>query len=238
MCTFRSPKRAAASCSIHSAKHALRHAEMLKVLPKIKVLCVSTARADMFRQLGVSDPVVVYNTVPLDTHRARARQTPGERPRIVMVGSMQDRKGLDLFSRVAELAYARGLPWRFAWIGHKTWRIGASTLLSDRVEWMGALSRDRVREELAASDVFFPSSVDDPMPLSVVEAVQQRLRTVTYHRVGSREVSRACPGTARSPSTHRRQRWTRCVMCSTKRSRRPSTGTWRSCSTSPPSPPG
>jgi hypothetical protein len=132
--------------------------------------------------------------VPLDTHRARARQTPGERPRIVMVGSMQDRKGLDLFSRVAELAYAQGLPWRFAWIGHKTWRIGPSTLLSDRVEWMGALSRDRVREELAASDVFFLSSVDDPMPLSVVEAVQQRLRTVTYHRVGSREVLEGVPG--------------------------------------------
>ncbi|ARP71942.1 hypothetical protein LK07_21685 [Streptomyces pluripotens] len=175
-------------------QHALRHQEMLALLPKLKVLCVSTAQADMFRQHGVTDPVVVYNTVPQDTHRARARRTPGERPRIVMVGSMQDRKGLDLFSRVAELASTQGLPWRFAWIGHKTWRIGPSTLLSDRVEWMGALSRDRVREELAASDVFFLSSVDDPMPLSVVEAVQQRLRTVTYHRVGSREVLEGVPG--------------------------------------------
>ncbi|GGL76096.1 hypothetical protein GCM10010129_19690 [Streptomyces fumigatiscleroticus] len=180
--------------NFEGGQHTLRHQEMLALLPKLKVLCVSTAQADMFRQLGVGDPVVVYNTVPRDTHRARARRTPGERPRIVMVGSMQDRKGLDLFSRVAELAYAQGLPWRFAWIGHKTWRIGASTLLSDRVEWMGALSRDRVREELAASDVFFLSSVDDPMPLSVVEAVQQRLRTVTYHRVGSREVLEGVPG--------------------------------------------
>ncbi|MFI5793361.1 glycosyltransferase family 4 protein [Streptomyces sp. NPDC051677] len=180
--------------NFEGGQHTLRHQEMLSLLPRLKVLCVSTAQADMFRQLGVSDPVVVYNTVPRDTHRARARRTPGERPRIVMVGSMQDRKGLDLFSRVAELAYGQGLPWRFAWIGHKTWRIGASTLLSDRVEWMGALSRDRVREELAASDVFFLSSVDDPMPLSVVEAVQQRLRTVTYHRVGSREVLEGVPG--------------------------------------------
>jgi glycosyltransferase involved in cell wall biosynthesis len=180
--------------NFEGGQHTLRHQEMLALLPKLKVLCVSTAQADMFRQLGVSDPVVVYNTVPRDTHRARARRAPGERPRIVMVGSMQDRKGLDLFSRVAELAYVQGLPWRFAWIGHKTWRIGSSTLLSDRVEWMGALSRDRVREELAASDVFFLSSVDDPMPLSVVEAVQQRLRTVTYHRVGSREVLEGVPG--------------------------------------------
>ncbi|MEU6350015.1 glycosyltransferase family 4 protein [Streptomyces sp. NPDC047072] len=180
--------------NFEGGQHTLRHEEMLRLLPKLKVLCVSTSQADMFRQLGVSDPVVVYNTVPRDTHRARARRTPGERPRIVMVGSMQDRKGLDLFSRVAELAYTQGLPWRFAWIGHKTWRIGPSTLLSDRVEWMGALSRDRVREELAASDVFFLSSVDDPMPLSVVEAVQQRLRAVTYHRVGSREVLEGVAG--------------------------------------------
>jgi glycosyltransferase involved in cell wall biosynthesis len=175
-------------------RHMLRHQEMLTLLPKLKVLCVSTGQADMFRQYGVGDPVVVYNAVPRDTHRARARRTAGARPRIVMVGSMQDRKGLDLFSRVAELAHVRGLPWRFAWIGHKTPRIGPSTLLSDRVEWMGGLSRDRVREELAASDVFFLSSVDDPMPLSVVEAVQQRLRTVTYHRVGSREVLEGVAG--------------------------------------------
>ncbi|MEU9664950.1 glycosyltransferase family 4 protein [Streptomyces bobili] len=176
------------------SRNALRHEEMVGLLPGLKVLCVSNAQADMFRALGVSDPVVVYNTVPRDAHRARARPTPGAWPRVVMVGSMQDRKGLDLFSRVAELAYGQGLPWRFAWIGQKTWRIGSSTLLSDRVEWMGALSRERVREELAASDVFFLSSVDDPMPLSVVEAVQQRLRTVTYHRVGSREVLDGVPG--------------------------------------------
>ncbi|MEV6405843.1 glycosyltransferase family 4 protein [Streptomyces bobili] len=180
--------------NFEGSRNALRHQEMVDLLPALKVLCVSNAQADMFRALGVCDPVVVYNTVPRDAHRARARPTPGARPRVVMVGSMQDRKGLDLFSRVAELAYGQGLPWRFAWIGQRTWRIGSSTLLSDRVEWMGALSRERVREELAASDVFFLSSVDDPMPLSVVEAVQQRLRTVTYHRVGSREVLDGVPG--------------------------------------------
>ncbi|GHB43514.1 hypothetical protein GCM10010377_37830 [Streptomyces viridiviolaceus] len=179
----------------YEAEHStLRHKEMLKLLPQLSVLCVSTAQADMFRGLGVADPVVVYNTVPQDTHRVRARVTPGAQPRIVMVGSMQDRKGLDVFSRVAELAYAEGLPWRFAWIGHRTPRIASSTLISDRVTWMGALSRARVREELAASDVFFLSSVDDPMPLSVVEAVQQRLRVVTYRRVGSHEVLDGVPG--------------------------------------------
>ncbi len=168
---------------------AERHREMLKLLPRLRVLCVSRAQADMFRQLGVPDPIVVYNTVPRDGHRRPARRRPGaERPRVVMVGTVQDRKGVDLFSRVAELAHARGLPWRFAWIGRRTPRVAERSLLSDRVLWLGALSRDRVREELAASDAFFLSSVDDPMPLSVVEAVQHRLRVVGYRRVGSHEV--------------------------------------------------
>ncbi|MFI7278058.1 glycosyltransferase [Streptomyces sp. NPDC049879] len=175
-------------------RSAERHVEMLKLLPRLTVLCVSKAQADMFRQLGVTDPIVIYNTVPRDIHRTRASATVAERPRMVMVGTVQDRKGVDLFSRVAELAYARGLPWRFSWVGWKTPRIARRTLLSDRVEWMGALSRDRVREELAASDVFFLSSVDDPMPLSVVEAVQHRLRIATFHRVGSREVLEGVSG--------------------------------------------
>ncbi|MEO3750367.1 glycosyltransferase family 4 protein [Streptomyces sp. B6B3] len=166
-----------------------RHRALLRLLPRMRVLCVSRAQADMFRQLGVPDPIVVYNTVPRDGHRRPARRRPGvDRPRVVMVGTVQDRKGVDLFSRVAELAHARGLPWRFAWIGRRTPRVAEGSLQSDRVAWLGALSRDRVREELAASDAFFLSSVDDPMPLSVVEAVQHRLRVVAYRRVGSHEV--------------------------------------------------
>ncbi|MBB0246620.1 hypothetical protein FNQ90_21505, partial [Streptomyces alkaliphilus] len=39
-----------------------RHREFLALLPRLKVLCVSRAQADMFRQLGVVDPIVVYNT--------------------------------------------------------------------------------------------------------------------------------------------------------------------------------
>lgn len=62
----------------YEAEHsALRHKEMLKLLPELSVLCVSTAQADMFRGLGVADPVVVYNSVPQDTHRDRARVVPG-----------------------------------------------------------------------------------------------------------------------------------------------------------------
>ncbi|GIG67606.1 glycosyltransferase family 4 protein [Phytomonospora endophytica] len=168
-----------------AATRGVRHERLLELLPRLRVLCVSRAQADFYRKLGARNPVVVYNTVPLDDRPPRARAAVGERPRIVMVGTVQDRKGVDLFSRVAERA--AGLPWDFAWYGHRG-GVSGSALESPRVDWRGAMPRRRVRAELARADVLFLSSVDDPMPLAVIEAVQQRLRIVTYDRVGSKEI--------------------------------------------------
>lgn len=171
-----------------AAAHAERHAELLELLPRLRLLCVSRAQADYYRGQGAVDPLVVYNTVPRDPGVRRARPEVSAEPRIVMVGTVQDRKGVDLFSRVAERAALLGLPWRFSWLGHRMGAMSGDTLLSDRVEWRGALPRKRIREELADSDVLFLSSEDDPMPLAAVEAVQQRLRVVSHHDVGTHEM--------------------------------------------------
>ncbi|HEY1174970.1 MAG TPA: glycosyltransferase family 4 protein [Phytomonospora sp.] len=168
-----------------AATRGIRHERLLELLPRLRLLCVSRAQADFYRKLGARNPVVVYNTVPLDDRPPRASAAVGERPGIVMVGTVQDRKGVDLFSRVAERAAGR--PWDFAWYGHRG-GVGEESLESPRVSWRGALPRRRVRAELARADVLFLSSVDDPMPLAVIEAVQQRLRIVTYGRVGSSEI--------------------------------------------------
>lgn len=169
----------------------VRHERLLELLPRLQLLCVSRAQADFYRKLGARNPVVVYNTVPLDDLPPRARTRVGERPRVVMVGTVQDRKGVDLFSRVAERA--AGLPWDFAWYGHRG-GVSDAALESTRVDWRGAMPRHRVRAELAEADVLFLSSVDDPMPLAVIEAVQQRLRIVTYDRVGSKEILEGVSG--------------------------------------------
>ncbi|MEV0649108.1 glycosyltransferase family 4 protein [Phytomonospora sp. NPDC050363] len=174
-----------------AATRGVRHERLLDLLPRLRLLCVSRAQADFYRKHGARDPVVVYNTVPLDDHPPRARKRAGERPRIAMVGTVQDRKGVDLFSRVAERAAA--LPWDFAWYGHRG-RVSDTALVSTRVDWRGALPRRRVRAELAEADVLFLSSSDDPMPLAVIEAVQQRLRIVTYDRVGSKEILQGVGG--------------------------------------------
>ncbi|GLZ76148.1 hypothetical protein Afil01_09550 [Actinorhabdospora filicis] len=171
-----------------AATRGERHELLERLMPRLRLLCVSRAQADFYRGLGAVDPLVVYNTVPDDDRPPHASAGVGERPRVVMVGSVQDRKGADLFSRVAERAHLDGLPWDFAWYGQRSARLGANAMLSPLVDWRGALPRRRVREELAAADVLLLPSLDDPMPLAVVEAVQQRLRIVTYDKIGSREI--------------------------------------------------
>ncbi|MFD3455345.1 glycosyltransferase family 4 protein [Streptomyces sp. NPDC058691] len=171
-----------------AAARSDRHEGLLDLLPRLRLLCVSQAQADYYRKQGAVDPLVVYNTVPRDAGVRRARPEVSAEPRIVMVGTVQDRKGADLFSRVAERAAVLGLPWRFSWLGHRMGALSDRTLLSDQVEWRGALPRKRIREELADADVLFLSSEDDPMPLAAVEAVQQRLRVVSHHGIGTHEM--------------------------------------------------
>jgi glycosyltransferase involved in cell wall biosynthesis len=168
--------------------HGERHAALLELLPRLQLLCVSQAQADYYVKLGAVAPLVVYNTVPRDPGVRRARPEVSAEPHIVMVGTVQDRKGVDLFSRVAERAALLGLPWRFSWLGHRMGALADRTVVSDHVDWRGALPRQRIREELADADVLFLSSEDDPMPLAAVEAVQQRLRVISHHGIGTHEI--------------------------------------------------
>jgi glycosyltransferase involved in cell wall biosynthesis len=165
----------------------------LRVLRRCTVLCVSEYQASLFRGLGAADTVVVYNTSPsLAATVPRPAQTapradPGG-PRIVMAGTLQERKGVDLFSRVADLAAERHPDWRFEWAGAARGPLPADLRRSERVTWHGRLDRDRLEALLGSSDVFFLSSRDDPMPLAAVEAIGLGLRVVSYRRVGIFEI--------------------------------------------------
>jgi hypothetical protein len=111
-----------------------------------------------------------------------------------MVGTVQERKGVDLFSRVADLAADRHPDWRFEWAGAAPGPLPPEVHRSDRVAWLGRLERDRITELLAASDVFFLSSRDDPMPLAALEAIGAGLRVVSSERVGAFELLSGAQG--------------------------------------------
>ncbi|MFC0682057.1 glycosyltransferase family 4 protein [Lysobacter korlensis] len=164
----------------------------LRLLRRCTVLCVSAYQERLFRGLGVHRTRVVYNTSPTLAGTAEAsppaaRPVP-DAPTIVMVGTVQERKGVDLFSRVADLAAEQHPEWRFAWAGAPTGPLPPGVLQSDRVAWLGRLDRDRIDDLLRTADAFFLSSRDDPMPLAVVEAIGAGLRVVSFDRVGASEI--------------------------------------------------
>jgi len=103
---------------------------------------------------------------------------------VIMVGSINLRKGAVFFSQVAEEAGRRGLPFQFHWVGATATQ--AKLPLSSRVNWHGWQQhpRDWVRQ----ADIFLLSSVDDPMPLAALEALALGKKTVAYSRTGTAEV--------------------------------------------------
>lgn len=152
------------------------------VLPHAHVLAVSDRQADWLSAFECRSIRTVYNSFG-QSFAPVERAYEAQSPIILMVGTQQRRKGLDLFSRVADLAFNDGRNWRFVWLGGHT----ASTddcYLSGHVDWRGHVSPEDVRSWLSKSCVFFLSSIDDPMPLGVGEALMSGVPCLTYIDTG------------------------------------------------------
>jgi glycosyltransferase involved in cell wall biosynthesis len=151
------------------------------ILKRNTILCVSKQMQEYYRkEFGVRHSHVVYEAVVLPT-------PPGfdlNYRHIVMVGSMDERKGVKLFSEVAGSAISRNLPWKFHWVGAlASQSLGA---LSKNVHWWGW--QDTPLEFTSRADLFFLSSVDDPLPLACLEAMALGKRCVVYRQTGIAEM--------------------------------------------------
>jgi len=151
------------------------------ILKRNPVLCVSEQMEAYYRkEFRVTRSHVVREAVALPT-------TPDFDPdfrHVVMVGSVDERKGVQLFSEVATMAAAKGLPWKFHWVG----AMASQSLgtLSNHVRWWGW--QDTPLEFVRRADVFFLSSVDDPLPLACLEAMALGQRCVVYRQTGIAEM--------------------------------------------------
>ena len=166
-----------------SESHRHKMAALRWVLRHRKVLCVSEQQRKYLEDtFGTKEAVVVYENVPA-VERTEVPATG--RPLILMVGSIQERKGVTLFSQVADMASAEGLDWEFCWIGR-----GSSVGLyqSPSVTWAGVRTGPELVASLRRAAAFFLPSVDDPFPLSCLEALREFTRCVVYRRVGTSEI--------------------------------------------------
>lgn len=167
-----------------------RFAEFIGLLPDINLLCVSQKQRDWLEHEygAVRSQVVREVSPPASEDVAGGLAPPGGEGeiRIGMAGTIQPRKGVDLFSAVADLAKERGLPWRFWWAGP---RVGAGPCYeSENVQWLGRLDDAEMAAFLRHTDIFFLSSEDDPYPLCALEALYVQTQVVAYENTGTAEV--------------------------------------------------
>jgi glycosyltransferase involved in cell wall biosynthesis len=161
------------------------------VLRRRKVLCVSEQQRRYLNDVfGTEDAVIVYETIP-PLEWIEVPET--SKPRIVMVGSIQERKGVTLFSQVADLAKAEGLDWEFCWIGRGN---AVGLYQSPLVTWAGVRTGPELVRILRKAAAFFLPSVDDPFPLSCLEALREFNRCVVYRKVGTAEILDGVQGCA------------------------------------------
>lgn len=152
------------------------------VLRRNLLLCVSEQAETLYREhFGASRTHVVYECIGGDVEGGLFDP---KKTHIVMVGSINERKGADLFSRVADLAAERHPDWQFHWVG------GMATMdsiyQSDRVTWHGW--QWVPKDVVSRCDLFFLSSLDDPCPLAALEAGSMGKRLVAYRETGTAEI--------------------------------------------------
>ncbi|MEM6910425.1 MAG: glycosyltransferase family 4 protein [Verrucomicrobiota bacterium] len=182
---------------LHETEYMLGQARQLSpfrfrlfkwIVRRNPLLCVSRQAEALYRdQYGATNTHVIYECVD---GSVKLQQFNPSRQHIVMVGSINTRKGVELFSRVADLAGKQFPDWQFHWVG------GVATMdeiyRSERVLWHGW--HWVPGKVVAKCDLFFLSSLDDPCPLAALEAANLGKRIVAYRRTGTAEVIDGLPG--------------------------------------------
>jgi glycosyltransferase involved in cell wall biosynthesis len=165
----------------YARQHPLKFRLFRLILKRNTLLCVSEQMQKYYqKEFGVSRSHVICEAVALPT----PPDFDTNFRNIVMVGSVDERKGAKLFSEVAELAANKSLPWKFHWVG----ALASQSLgtLSKNVRWWGW--QDAPLDFTNGADLFFLSSVDDPLPLACLEAMALGKRCVVYRQTGIAEM--------------------------------------------------
>ena len=165
----------------------LRYHLLSVVLARNPLLCVSKKAEILYRErFGAKRTHVVYecvgnqNAVELDQGLVH----------IVNVGSLNERKGVELFSKVADLAKSKYPEWQFHWVGGLA--TTSQLYQSSAVQWHGFTWRPE--KLVARCQLFFLSSIDDPCPLSAIEALQVGIPVVAYAKTGTAELGEGLTG--------------------------------------------
>lgn len=188
---FQTPTRVSWSFTIHGFQDFVDEAVArldLKAATARFVVCVSKfTKSQLCR---ITEPAlwdrfhVIHCGIDLDSFKLRSRPQPKATPLAVIVGRLSPEKGhLVLFQAVKDLK-DRNVAMMLDVIGggpfERTLRDEVDRLrLQDRVNFVGELESDRVRERLADADIFCMASFSEGLPISIMEAMAVGVPVVT-----------------------------------------------------------
>lgn len=127
-------------------------------------------------------------------HDGQLPRAPGDR-RLVSIGRLSTEKGQLLLVEAAALLAAKSAPFELVLIGDGPMRNAIEKLvkergLTDRVRVAGAMSSERVREEILNSRALVVSSFAEGLPIVIMEAMALRRPVLTTWIAGIPELVR------------------------------------------------
>jgi glycosyltransferase involved in cell wall biosynthesis len=157
------------------------------------LICISSVFRDrMVKDYGFppGDTVVIPNPVRISRFAASSRP-PGEPPRVLVLGRIAVRKGVEDVVAVAQVLRDRGPEVRFRVVGSPSLWSDYTPLLEDlpaeNGEYVGSVEASAIPGELAASDLLLQPSKYEPFGLTVGEALAAGVPVVATDEVGAIE---------------------------------------------------
>ena len=157
------------------------------------VICISGVFRDhLVRDYGVrrSDTVVIPNPVRLERFTTSAG-TVSQPPRVLVLGRISVRKGVEDVVAVARTLLERGVNARIRVLGGPSLWSDYTKLLDDlpdeNAEYAGHVAAAEIPAELARGDVLLQASKYEPFGLTVAEALAAGVPVVATSEVGAIE---------------------------------------------------
>ncbi len=169
-----------------------------------KIVCVSNFIADLIKKrLGSDDPRVFVALNGVDTERFKPPVSHQNMlpPLILFVGRVQPQKGPDLLIKAGCILAERGVDFRIRIVGSSNFSADdplteyesqlrqIARPIADKVEFVPFVDRTGIVSHYLDADVFCaPSNWDEPVSLTVPEAMASGIATVASRRGGIPEV--------------------------------------------------
>lgn len=170
--------------SVYKTNHPIKFHLLIRILRNNKVLCVSKLQQQYLKAaFDIDNTYLVYNTIG----SRRLLSVSEGSLNIFMIGSIQERKGVNLFSELADYCNPKHPDWSFHWVGGGGFD-DSNLYLSGKVNWYGHIDAVMINEYLKQCDIFFLSSIDDPFPLTCMEALYHNKKCIVYKNTGTAEI--------------------------------------------------